>query len=615
MKKYFSNLHSLSSILLTSILLFPSFILLYSQDENYDAVYLQLKKEYTLNPDGSMDYRYSKKQKLQTYRAFHNLYGETFIVYHPDFQSLKVNEVYTIMADGKKNPSPVNAFNEVLPGFAANAPAYNKLREMVITHSGTERKAILNLDYTLHSKKGFYPCMMGNELLCEVEPVKELTFIIRVPSESKLNFSILNSTATPVVTKESNFQVYTWKFTNVPAISTEDFQKGGNDLYPRLIFSTAKDRSDLYKEFQKQAAFSYGLNTDMKNVVAAISAENKEKADVILKLQEKVVAELRLYPVSLRYTGFTSRTAQETWNSNGGTPIEKAVLFAALLKEAGVEANPVFMIRNSLYNESIGSLLDIEDILVKAELPGTGPVWLSVNTLNPQNLRFCSPDRVFTELRQEDIRVEKSTSLKNKISLTGTFTVNEKKQLSGEVSFSEDNGVNPYLMLLRDKNKAKSLFGGGLSSSDLKDPGTTKIGMNESSIGFTVQKDKPFRSDSDYYFLQLPVLTNGIESLGIHLLPKDRTTPLEIALLIEEIDDLTFVLPGNMKPFIPNEKMELKNNTGIFSFEMKKQGEKVVVHKSLKLEKRLIQPDEYPEFKSLLDHWNADRYREVVFTQ
>ncbi len=615
MKKYFSNLHSLSSIFLTSILLFPASILLYSQDENYDAVYLQLKKEYTLNPDGSIDYRYMKKQKLQTYRSFNNLYGETFIVYHPDFQSLKVNEVYTIMADGKKNPSPANAFNEVLPGFAANAPAYNKLREMVITHAGTERNAVLNIDYMLHSKKGFYPCLMGNEMLCEVEPVKELTFIIRVPSESKLNFSILNNTAKPVITKEGDFQVYTWKFTNVQAISTEDFQKSGNDLYPRILFSTAKNRSDLYKEFLKQASFSYGLNTDMKNVVAAISAENKEKADVILKLQEKVVTELRLYPVPLRYTGFTCRTAQETWNSNGGTPIEKAVLLTALLKEAGVEANPVFMIRNSLYDESIGSLLDFEDILVKAELPGSGPVYLSVNTLNPQNLLLYSPERVFIELRQGDIAVEKSTSFKNKISLTGTFTVNEKKQLSGEISFSEDNGTNPYLMLLRDKNKAKSLFSGGLSSSDLKDTGTTKIGITESSIRFTVQKDKPFRSDSDYYFFQLPVLTNGIESLGIHLLPKDRTTPLEIASVMEESNDFTYVLPDKMKPFIPNEKMELKNNAGSFSFVVNTKGQKVVVHKSLKLEKRLIRPEEYPEFKSLLDHWNADRYREVVFNK
>jgi hypothetical protein len=606
MKKYFS-------ILLTFILLLQSSIILYSQDENYDAVYLKLKKEYTFNPDGSIDYRYVKKQKLQTYRSFNNIYGETFIIYNPDFQTLKVNEVYTIMADGKKNPSPANAFNEVLPGFAANAPAYNKLREMVITHAGTERNAVLNLDYVLHSKKGFYPCLMGNELLCEVEPVKELTFIIRVPSESKLNYSILNSSATPVITQDGDLQVYTWEFTDVPAISTEDFQKGGNDLYPKIIFGTAKNRSDLYREFQKQAAFSYSLNTDMKNAVSAISAENKEKTDILLKLQDKVINEFRLYPIPLKNTGFTCRTAQETWNSNGGTTIEKAVLLTALLKEAGVEANPVFMIRNSLYDEAIGSMMDIEDILVKAELPGNGPVYLSVTTLNPQNLVLSSPERIFIELWQGNIRVEKSPSLVNKINLTGTFTVNEKNQLSGEISFTEDNGINPYLMLLRDKNKTKSLIGGGLSSSDLKDPGITKIEMDQSSVVIAVQKDKPFRSDSDYYFLQLPLLTNGIESLGIHLLPKNRITSLEISSIIEENNDFTFVLPDKMKPFIPNEKKEIKNNIGTFCFEVKTKGTKVIVHKSLKLEKHVIQPEEYAEFKTLLDHWNTNRFREMVF--
>jgi hypothetical protein len=587
---------------------------LFSQDENYDAVYLQLKKEYTMNPDGRIDYRYIKKLKLQSYRSFNSLYGETFISYNPAFQSLKINEVYTIMADGKKNPSPSNAFNEVLPAFAANAPAYNNLREMVITHSGTERNAVINLDYELHSKKGFYPCLMGNELLAEVEPVKELTFIIRVPVESKLNYSMPNSTTTPIVTKDGEFQVYTWSFKDVPAISTEDFQKGSNDLYPRIIFSTAKERPEIYGEFMKRESFSYALNAEMKDAVANVTKETKEKTEVLLKLQDKVINEFRLYPVPLRISGFTCRTPQETWNSNGGTLLEKAVLLAAFLKEAGIEANPVFMIKSSLYDESVGSLMDIEDILVKAELP-EGPVYLSMSGLNPQNLFYYSPERVFVELNQEGIKVEKSPSLKNKISMTGSFTVNENKQLSGEVTITENNGDNPYLMLLHDKNKAKSLIGGGLSSSDLKDPGITKMGIDQSSIVIAVQKDKAFRIDSDYYFFQLPLVTNGVENLGIHLLPKERITPLEISSLVEESNDFTVIFPEKMKPFIPNEKKELKNNAGVFSFEVKTDGTKIIIHKSLKLEKRLIQPAEYPEFKTLLDHWNADRYREVVFVK
>jgi hypothetical protein len=113
----------------------------------------------------------------------------------------------------------------------------------------------------------------------------------------------------------------------------------------------------------------------------------------------------------------------------------------------------------------------------------------------------------------------------------------------------------------------------------------------------------------------LPVITNGIESLGIHLLPKDRSTPLEIPSIMEENDEFTFILPDKIKPFIPEEVKELKNNTGSFSYTVKTKGKKVIVSKALRLEQRLIQPSEYAGFKALMDHWNSDRYREIVFSR
>lgn len=609
MKKIYSLILSSVFCLLTSGLLF-------AQDENYDAVYLQLKKEYTLNPDGSIDYHYLKKLKLQTYRAFNSLYGETFVVYNPDHQNLKVNEAYTIMADGKKNQSPANAFNEVLPGFAANAPAYNKLREMVITHSGTERNAVVNLDYILHSNKGFYPCLMGNEMMCEVEPVKELTFVIRIPAAEKLKFSVLNSKGIPSITKEGNFQVYTWTFSNVQAISTDEMQVGGNDLYPRIIFSTAPDRSSVYRDFMKQAAFTYEAGEEMKQMIAALVTQYKDKSDLVLKIQDKVVNEFRLYPVPLRHAGFECRTPQQTWNSNGGTPAEKAILLTTLLRQAGLaETNPVFIIHSDLFDESVGSLMDADDIAVKTNIPDIGNVFLSVTALNPQDLGNTLPGRVLVELSKPSGSVGKTSQVPGKIRLDGSFSINDKKQLTGSINCSESGSVNPYLNLMREKDKAKALFGGGVSSTDLKDPVTVNAGKDESSMNFSVTKDKALRNDSDYYFLQLPVVTNGIDGLGIHLLLKDRTTPLELSTLIEEEDEFTYLLPGKMNPFIPKEKKEIKNSSGEFIYEMKTEGSKLVVRKSLKLNKRIIETSEYAGFKALMDHWNAERDREVVLVK
>ena len=91
--------------------------------EEGDAVYKKIVHEYTLNPDGSNEYREYKEIKLLSHLSFHRMYGETFIIFDPAYQELEINEAYTIMADGQRVDVPDNAFNEVLPRAASHAPA------------------------------------------------------------------------------------------------------------------------------------------------------------------------------------------------------------------------------------------------------------------------------------------------------------------------------------------------------------------------------------------------------------------------------------------------------------------------------------------------------------
>ncbi len=160
----------------------------YSQDEKTDAVYLEQTKEYTLNNDGSWTYHYSHKLQINSYYAFHNLYGEDFIVYDPAFQKLKINRSVTTMADGKQVASPENAYNELLPRFAAEIPVWNRLREMAVTHTALERGSIIDFDYTITTAKGYTPALMANEQLLMNSPVKKLTFIVNVPSRASFNY-------------------------------------------------------------------------------------------------------------------------------------------------------------------------------------------------------------------------------------------------------------------------------------------------------------------------------------------------------------------------------------------------------------------------------------------
>ncbi|MCX6249317.1 MAG: DUF3857 domain-containing protein [Bacteroidetes bacterium] len=587
----------------------------FSQIPGTDAVYLQLTREYTLNPDGSMDFRHIKKLKLLTYRSFLQLYGETFITYNPAFQEIKINDAYTVMANGKKVQEPKNAFNEVLPGFAANAPEFNNLREMVITHVGTERNAILNLDYQVHSKKGFSPAYMGNEVLAEAEPVNELTIRIRIPDGVKLYYKLLQTNSLPVISTETNFKVFTWNLKNVSAISPEEFQKSGNELYPRLIFSTSGDRMALYSDFLRQPAFSYTCDDEMKQAVKATVGESTDKKDILLKLQQKATDEFRLWPIPLRYIGFTLRTAPQIWHSNGGTLAEKAALLVSLLKEAGIKANPLAVVRKACFDEKIASLLDIEDIIVKAEPDEKGAVYLSVNTMNPQSLEYSMQDKVLVNLKTDGkVSVQKMEEYDCKILLKGMFTVGSEKKMTGEISAGVTNGANPWLVLSRDKTKAKSWFGGGIGSADLKEQGTSTIGKERSYVIYTVEKEKPFRKDSSYYFFSLPVANPGIEGWSIWLLPEKRETALELPFQMKETDEFEFNLPKEMKLFSPEKKVNIVNSAGSFLYEIRKDKGTVYVRKGITFTKRAIDPAIYNDFRVLMNNWNNVWTKEIIFT-
>ena len=90
-----------------------------------EAEYGKVSKAWTLHADGSQEYRSSMELTLFTHTAMNSTYGESFIVYNPDFQTLKIHSSYTRQKDGTIVKTPDNAFVEVLPRFAADAPAYN----------------------------------------------------------------------------------------------------------------------------------------------------------------------------------------------------------------------------------------------------------------------------------------------------------------------------------------------------------------------------------------------------------------------------------------------------------------------------------------------------------
>jgi hypothetical protein len=596
------------------LVIFCLSIIANSFSQNADAEYLQIRKEYTLNENGSIDFHYSKELKLLTHFSFHRLYGETFIVYNTDFQNIKVNSSYTIMADGKKVITPDNAFNEVLPRFSTNAPAFNNIRELVVTHTGLEKNAIINLDYTLHSDKGYYPYLMGNEVLSETSPVNELIIIVNIPDSQILNYELLNFKGEPIIDNKNGEKIYTWKFNSIAANSKDYYQESNHEYSPRLIFSTAKNLQSAYDQFINQDAFVFNTNTSMDNAVDKITSDNTNQLTIALELQKFVSSALSTLNIPLKYTGFHARTAIETWNSNMGTHIEKTLLLATLLRKANITADPVAIIPTEYYNKEIGNMASFNSFLVRIKLKEYGELYISAIHVDKQNLKYGIDGNTIV-LLDKNIETLKTSTTKpatNKILVSGDFIFHNSDSMSGEINLELTNKLIPYFKLYDDSSYIKSIITGGVSGTDFISSNIKKLSQESIKALLSFEKGEPTSKTSNYMSFEIPYITNGIRSWHITQLPSERLVPLEIPNNIYERYEYAIVFPKELKLVSNLKNIEIKNDAGYLLIKFEKMKDEIIITREIKFDKKVFGVDEYDDFREIMNTWNNKNYLKVI---
>ncbi len=265
-----------------------------------EAVYKQVEKAYFFDANGACEFRCKSELRVNTLFAMNELCGETFIVYNPKFQRVKINAAYTIAADGVTRVDvPENAFNTVLPSFAADAPAFNFLHELVITHTALEPGATIVLDYSVFSAE------TGGLLFDEYA---DMPF----PCEHLV----------------LNFNGSVTEYFNVAARSREQYfvaQKTIPVIYPGMPATPLRD-------FCTTEGVSLGNEGKLllKRLIRDTMSESEKRSALVQFVREQV-ATIAIPSELLLETHL--RDADTVISSAYGTPLEKARLLWALLTE------------------------------------------------------------------------------------------------------------------------------------------------------------------------------------------------------------------------------------------------------------------------------------------
>lgn len=302
-----------------------------ADESRADVVVLDATHEYTLEPGGDTLFRCVEKKKVCSVFGFNRLAGETFIPYAEGLQELKIVRCATTMVDGKVVPSPENAFNVITPEAAYSYPGFRNLREMVVTHTGLEVGAVTDLEYTVRTKKEFWPFLHGVETLGGEQPVRKMVVVVRVPVGAVLNFACSDAAVKPEVSRLKTGTEYRWTLVDIPATPKEKGVPDPSSGLRSLYFSTSGtgwpgvlDRSGSPPLAVEEARAALGGTVPLDRGWPALSA-----------VLNSVSKGTKLSGVSWSDAGAGVASPAAVYARGYGHALERAGLLAALLRSAG----------------------------------------------------------------------------------------------------------------------------------------------------------------------------------------------------------------------------------------------------------------------------------------
>ncbi len=313
-----------------------------------DAVYKLVSKSYTLNTDGSTEFR--KRTELQIFtRMTFDHFGETFITYNPDFQELIINEAYTIRKDGSKVETPQNAFNPMLPEGCTKCERLNGIRTMVVTHTALEYDAVIVLDYTIRSKNFFFQELLEKVDLQEEVPVEKYVISVTSPDYKPAKFVLngkLSYTETENTDKGMKATVMT--FTNLPEYPTDEYIFPGD--YKAVTFYTMDEPHHIVGKIAQQNAMQKFSNQKITDFFMGRFTEEMTDMDKVLSVRDYIHDNIQTNHLDASVLNYIFASPQQVWESNCALPIEKNILLAGVLQSLGNDAQLAFM-GNSLASD------------------------------------------------------------------------------------------------------------------------------------------------------------------------------------------------------------------------------------------------------------------------
>ena len=574
-----------------------------------DAVLLLDSEFVRLCPDGRRETTIHRIVRIATELAIEE-YADVRVPYDSETSSLTVEALRT-WRDGRWWPDATEisptAVVETTPSALSYADDYTNVRETVLLHDGIELPCIIETRYTVSERR---PPGLGADglwVFAKDDPAVVSRFAVAVPSGIELKFAGVGAPEPTVTSAPTGEVEYVWETAPVDRLP-RPLNEDPTDEAPYVVWSTWESWDALADALLASFDDAAVLSDALKDSVSEFAERQPTVWSVAEAVADFVGETTRVVRYPERFWAFSPRPAWRTWETAYGHRLDRAVLAAALFREAGCTATPTFVGRG--YREidpAVPSLARFQGIALSVLGPGLAAIYDPVEGTLAHGKAPVWGRAVW---RLDDPSATPAPRCRpgvSELELVLTVEPDEEDGWTGTGFLRATNALSPYGRMIGLADEAKSYLG---SLAECVIPGSEIIDWNvlvleeeEVACGFSfsLELDEPDCEGRLHLVLASPAEgALGALPPNVHTYGERRRSSVRLVGPVTQTLTLRLKARDHELVYLPA-PTTIENSVGSFVL-TSDDGDngQVTVTRTLAIRERTVEPARWPELRALL---------------
>ncbi len=591
----------------------------YDKYPDLDGIMVRQMIRLTLDASGKVERHEEHALKLLSGHLTRQNRFDPRVHWNDDRAELRIDQARTYMRDGTAVDAKANS---LVPNTADEmqwAVPYANQRVMTIAHVGVEHDATSVTAYTITDRKPAGVPLWGVLELQDIVPILDQWITIQVPEGTTLNFRGIDCQLKPKVETKDGLVSYVFHRTDIPPVNTSEFA-GTHQGMARLAFTTAPDWKFVRQYLEKSIEPALSPTPALLKKTDEIVGEATLGAEKRALIHTFVVDGVHSVHWPIEAFDYAPRSAADVLDTSVGHGLDKAVLLAAMLRAAGMDASVALVASEPMAEDAVAALPQLDQAWVVIE-SGHHHYWMdpmaSANAHNGTDMA----GKTALILDGGDHGLETMHALtaeQNRAAMRVVVAVADgghELTLSGSADLDLAHGYNPLAGYDRTSDRQQGLAGkvakvwGGAKASEVfvGAQGSTLTSLHTEFDGGTIEVP-----DHGLVRLAVPRVPGAIcgGKLGTHRGVRTQVLPLPGPATERVAIELT--IPKGYELAAAPGAVGISNSVGSVQREVTQDGNKLTISTILRIEVGEVAPAAYPQLRALLDAMMSESAHTVL---